>query len=204
MISRKDLLHENKVRPGKFNSAFMRDEESENRSGRIDLGFHPGESIDSFENKLYPHSGFEMHSINPLLMPKNMNQAQPSLAGCGALEGSSQYGQFSFAQTSQPDIEHTRYQPQVIPSTPVSDKNYSDKVSTPLSHDVANSSRFQPEVPWEYPREKLYIRQKIGEGSFGEVWQAKAEGILGRAGKIIVAVKMLKGQSDNVDVHRYI
>lgn len=50
-------------------------------------------------------------------------------------------------------------------------------------------------MPWELPREKLYIRQKIGEGSFGEVWRARVQdGILGRDGEQLVAVKMLRGQ----------
>ena len=54
---------------------------------------------------------------------------------------------------------------------------------------------FQPDVTWEYPRERLYIRQKLGAGTYSEVWQAKAEGILGRAGQRMVAVKMLRGIS---------
>ncbi|ELU15290.1 hypothetical protein CAPTEDRAFT_104413 [Capitella teleta] len=54
------------------------------------------------------------------------------------------------------------------------------------------SHAFQPEVPWELPREKLIFKKKIGEGSFGEVWRAKVDGILGRRGKEIVAVKLLK------------
>jgi len=56
------------------------------------------------------------------------------------------------------------------------------------------AGEFQPEVPWEFPREKLYIRQKIGEGSFGEVWRARVDGILGRSGQQLVAVKMLRGK----------
>lgn len=54
---------------------------------------------------------------------------------------------------------------------------------------------FAPDVPWEYPRERLYIRQKLGEGSFGEVWRAKVDGILKREEVQVVAVKMLKGTS---------
>ena len=36
-------------------------------------------------------------------------------------------------------------------------------------------------------------RKKLGEGSFGEVWRAQADGILNISGKKLVAVKMLKG-----------
>ena len=50
-----------------------------------------------------------------------------------------------------------------------------------------------PEPDWEFPRERLYIRERIGEGLFGEVWRARADGIMGRKGHTVVAVKVLKG-----------
>ena len=56
--------------------------------------------------------------------------------------------------------------------------------------------QFVPEVPWEFPRAHLYIRVRLGVGSFGDVWRAKAEGILGRSGLIAVACKIIKGQCE--------
>ena len=47
----------------------------------------------------------------------------------------------------------------------------------------------------------VYIcRRKLGEGSFGEVWRATAEGLLGKPGKQMVAVKMLKGSNAQIPV----
>ena len=31
---------------------------------------------------------------------------------------------------------------------------------------------------WEFPRDKLFLSESIGKGAFGEVWLAKAQGIL--------------------------
>ena len=49
-----------------------------------------------------------------------------------------------------------------------------------------------PEPQWEFERDRLYIRERIGEGLFGEVWRARADGIMGRKGHTVVAVKVLK------------
>ena len=51
-----------------------------------------------------------------------------------------------------------------------------------------------PEELYEFPRERLNLRQRIGDGLYGEVWRARADGIMGRRGQIVVAVKMLKGE----------
>jgi hypothetical protein len=64
---------------------------------------------------------------------------------------------------------------------------------SPYAVNYPRPPTFQPEVPWELPREKLVFKKKIGEGSFGEVWRAKVDGILSRPGKQTVAVKLLKG-----------
>lgn len=45
---------------------------------------------------------------------------------------------------------------------------------------------------WEFPREKLYLREKLGEGAFGEVWKVAAEGITRTPGMTTVAVKLLR------------
>lgn len=92
--------------------------------------------------------------------------------------------------------------PSNVPERPVAPVTPMPKAAAPinpmLSPEIMNYPRppaFQPEVPWEIPRDRLIFKKKIGEGSFGEVWRAKVEGILGRPGKQTVAVKMLKGRS---------
>ena len=47
---------------------------------------------------------------------------------------------------------------------------------------------------WEFPRDKLYFREKLGEGAFGEVWRASAEGITDTTGMTTVAVKQVRGK----------
>jgi len=127
---------------------------------------------------------------------------QPSVAGHGALQGSSYIGGYS-SSGSPATKTGTRsangpppYQSVMTSSTawaqPYSDQNSSGSAES-------QGAEFQPEVPWEFPREKLYIRQKIGEGSFGEVWRARVDGILGRVGEQLVAVKMLHGS-----LHRFL
>ena len=80
---------------------------------------------------------------------------------------------------------------------------------------AARAPSFQPEVAWEFPREKLYIRyvfewslhslfklkynfdlirRKITDGKHCEVWRAQAEGILGCNDATTVAVKMPRGE----------
>ena len=46
---------------------------------------------------------------------------------------------------------------------------------------------------WEIPREHVTIKQIIGKGAFGQVAKATAVNLQGRAKKMLVAVKMLKG-----------
>ncbi|XP_066981585.1 proto-oncogene tyrosine-protein kinase receptor Ret-like isoform X1 [Macrobrachium rosenbergii] len=48
---------------------------------------------------------------------------------------------------------------------------------------------------WEFPRNRLVIEQTLGEGEFGKVMRAKAQGINGTLGYTTVAVKMLKPNS---------
>ncbi|KAK4318588.1 hypothetical protein Pmani_010423 [Petrolisthes manimaculis] len=48
---------------------------------------------------------------------------------------------------------------------------------------------------WEFPRSRLVIEQTLGEGEFGKVMKAKAQGIAGNLGYSTVAVKMLKSNS---------
>ncbi|XP_045594618.2 proto-oncogene tyrosine-protein kinase receptor Ret [Procambarus clarkii] len=53
---------------------------------------------------------------------------------------------------------------------------------------------------WEFPRSRLVIEQTLGEGEFGKVMKAKAQGIGGNLGYTTVAVKMLKSNSTQVEL----
>ena len=46
---------------------------------------------------------------------------------------------------------------------------------------------------WEVPQEKLYVRDSLGVGAFGEVRRAVLEIIGGKSENMMVAVKVLKG-----------
>jgi len=125
---------------------------------------------------------------------------QPSVAGHGALQGSgSHMTRYSSpaAGPRAPEAPAAAWQT----SQHAWARPYTDQQLTTGDRPAgqapppADDNDFQPHVPWEFPREKLYVRQKIGEGSFGEVWRAKVvDGILGRAGEQLVAVKMLRGE----------
>jgi len=127
-----------------------------------------------------------LRSQQPLDRP--VTSEQPSVAGHGALQGSSIIGGYASLAADRRASSQNMSQQWAQP--------YSDERSTMADRGSANSNaaEFRPDVPWEFPREKLYIRQKIGEGSFGEVWRARVDGILGRTGDQLVAVKMLRGK----------
>lgn len=46
---------------------------------------------------------------------------------------------------------------------------------------------------WEFQRDQLTMGKSLGEGAFGKVVKAEAQGILQQGVANIVAVKMLKG-----------
>lgn len=46
---------------------------------------------------------------------------------------------------------------------------------------------------WEFPRDSLTLGKSLGEGAFGKVVKAEAQGILQQGISTVVAVKMLKG-----------
>jgi len=62
----------------------------------------------------------------------------------------------------------------------------------------SNKSGQEYELPvdlfWEFPREKLTLGKKIGEGAFGEVWLGQADAIEGKDLISTVAVKSLKSK----------
>ena len=48
-------------------------------------------------------------------------------------------------------------------------------------------------LSWEIEKQYVTIEKIIGKGAFGQVAKGTAAGLRGRPGKMIVAVKMLKG-----------
>ena len=168
----------------------------------VNLGYNPGESSDSagFCNPAYdpaqsetsfnsdrssltmpisadvaPEVQMRRQQSNPVERARSQILEQPGLAGHGALSM-----QVNTAMEKPP--------PRIASVTDGANPRFE-----PVDFMPIKPNNFQPDVPWEFPRERLYIRQKLGEGSFGEVWRAKADGILQRTDTQVVAVKMLKG-----------
>ena len=46
---------------------------------------------------------------------------------------------------------------------------------------------------WEFPKQRLQVREEFGQGAFGKVIKGLAFEIAGRVGWTMVAIKMLKG-----------
>jgi len=56
------------------------------------------------------------------------------------------------------------------------------------------------DVEWEFPRQKLTLGIQLGEGAFGQVFQADAVDIAANKGKTVVAVKMLKDDATDKEL----
>lgn len=61
------------------------------------------------------------------------------------------------------------------------------RVESPYTRVLCNTN-------WEVPRDNLSLFEKIGGGSFGQVWKGAVLDVAGAQGWSIVAVKMLKGK----------
>lgn len=61
--------------------------------------------------------------------------------------------------------------------------------------DVSSMSEYELPLDsdWEFPRDKLSIGKILGEGAFGKVVRAEADGIVQLGVSTTVAIKMLKG-----------
>lgn len=53
---------------------------------------------------------------------------------------------------------------------------------------------FPIDLNWEFPRNKLLLGKSLGEGAFGKVVMAEAQGLVKGQASTVVAVKMLKGR----------
>lgn len=150
-----------------------------------------------------------------------LNKRQSGIAGMGALSGlpySQQPYEDSPNTEPQPPIMATSTSLQDLNAQPIlkplnitrpagdglNDLNQPGPQTVPIRTNLnvrgqppnpANRADYSlPEELYEFPREKLNLRQRIGDGLYGEVWRARADGIMGRRGQTVVAVKMLKGK----------
>ena len=64
-----------------------------------------------------------------------------------------------------------------------------NSVETPYTRVLSNTN-------WEVPSDHLSLFEKIGGGSFGQVWKGAVLDMAGVQGWSIVAVKMLKGKQE--------
>jgi hypothetical protein len=168
------------------------------------LDHNPGESSIGFENVGYTGSRGP-GSIDSSSQSSNRMMGQPSVAGYGALHLPGVSTNYGYSHVSRNNNNPTT--PVAATELPHCGSSWAQPYSYPSPSAVSGGSqvrkqepKFQPENHWEFPREKLYIRQKIGEGSFGEVWRAKVDEIFGHHGQQLVAVKMLK---DNYSQDEY-
>ncbi|XP_038122528.1 fibroblast growth factor receptor homolog 1 isoform X1 [Culex quinquefasciatus] len=59
---------------------------------------------------------------------------------------------------------------------------------------------FPIDLNWEFPRNKLLLGKSLGEGAFGKVVMAEAQGLVKGQASTVVAVKMLKEGHTDADV----
>lgn len=71
-----------------------------------------------------------------------------------------------------------------------------EKHRSRLGTDMGSVSEYELplDTQWEFPRQQLQLGKSLGEGAFGHVVQAQADGILRQGAVTTVAVKMLKGK----------
>lgn len=73
-----------------------------------------------------------------------------------------------------------------------------EKHRSRLGTDIGSVSEYELplDTRWEFPRQDLQLGKSLGEGAFGHVVQAQANGIIEKNSVSTVAVKMLKGKFD--------
>ena len=146
----------------------------------------------------------------PPAVPQRRRLSQSSV-GCSAAGGGLEEGAFSAAKTSEgkSSLEEGRVSKPGINSVELLKD---DKVEETLAKSKGQSSTFSPALPradgkprvlpssggpstdkWEVPRGKLYVRDSLGVGAFGEVRRAVLEIIGGKSENMMAAVKILKG-----------
>lgn len=71
----------------------------------------------------------------------------------------------------------------------------SSKLTSADSMSAMSEYELPLDVHWEFPRQSLRLGQTLGEGAFGKVIRAEANGVLKQGIITTVAVKMLKGKN---------
>ena len=80
------------------------------------------------------------------------------------------------------------YQNEKVTATPYQNSlRPPGRVDSPYTRVLCNTN-------WEVPRDNLSLFEKIGGGSFGQVWKGAVLDVAGAQGWSIVAIKMLKGK----------
>ena len=183
-------------------------------------GAPPGESDVGYYNRAYSRDSLETNLdgssqpkyVDAMAVPPGtyqtahaLSKQQPGLAGMGALSALP-YGMpilkpLNTFNTNSPGRSESTLNdlnnPNPNPPKPNTGDPLLGNVNSqrpPADHRTPGAPHSVPEEMWEFPREKVYLRQRIGDGLYGEVWRARAEGILGRHGQVVVAIKMLKGK----------
>ncbi|XP_071536347.1 proto-oncogene tyrosine-protein kinase receptor Ret isoform X2 [Panulirus ornatus] len=77
---------------------------------------------------------------------------------------------------------------------------YGIRSSPRPDHNLVPALNLTVDRNWEFPRSRLVIEQTLGEGEFGKVMKARAQGIVGNLGYTAVAVKMLKSNSTQTEL----
>ena len=76
-------------------------------------------------------------------------------------------------------------------------QNVSEDRGSNVSSNASQSSQYAPLHPstrsWEVPRQQVTLEKIIGKGAFGQVAKGTAINLRGQSGKILVAIKKLKG-----------
>ncbi|KAL9971573.1 hypothetical protein ACROYT_G017750 [Oculina patagonica] len=97
-------------------------------------------------------------------------------------------------QTKTRHGQHHGYQNDTMTTAPYQNSlRPAGRVESPYTRVLSNTN-------WEVSRDHLSLFERIGGGSFGQVWKGAALDVAGAKGWSIVAVKMLKENSSNSDL----
>ena len=81
------------------------------------------------------------------------------------------------------------------PMTPYQSATKQSSLRQPSDNSESPYTCVNSSINWELPPGHLSLFERIGGGSFGEVWRGTAYDVIGAKGWSVVAVKMLKGKN---------
>ncbi|KAL9702565.1 hypothetical protein quinque_006083 [Culex quinquefasciatus] len=149
---------------------------------------------DRFFAALQPN-GFE--SKNHSLVIDQVSYKDSGLYGCTGCNGSSCE---SFNVTLE--VLHTISEESMLNKTVLVDEEVEFDCMMNDDYEFAPVLEYEFPIDWdfEFPREKLTLGKKLGEGAFGKVFMAYADGLLQEGVTSTVAVKMLKDEYSDTEV----